>query len=42
MLDSTVFDTTLDAILGSIASVYKDVYHGGDLNSIYCIRLLDK
>ena len=42
LLDNTGFDTELEGILGSIANVYKEAYHGGDLNGVCCIRLLDK
>ena len=34
LLDNTGFDTELEAILGSIANVYKEAYHGGDLNGV--------
>ena len=42
LLDNDGFDTELEAILGLVAKIYKEAYHGGDLNGVCCIRLLDK
>ena len=42
LLDNDGFDTELEAILNLVAKIYKEAYHGGDLNGVCCIRLLDK
>ena len=40
-LDITSFDVELETIFRDLGNIYKQAYHGGDLNDVCCIRLLD-
>ena len=40
-LDITSFDVELETIFRDLGNIYKQAYHGGDLNDVRCIRLLD-
>ena len=40
--DASGFEVEVDKILGEEAKIYKEAYHGGALNGVCCIRLLEK
>jgi len=40
--DAIGFEVEIEKILGDKAKIYKEAYHGGTLNGVCCIRLLEK
>ena len=40
--DAVGFEVKVEKILGEEAKIYKEAYHGGTLNGVCCIRLLEK
>ena len=36
------FHDELDNILKDSAKIYREAYHGGDLNGVCCLRLVEK
>ena len=40
--DAIGFEVEIEQILGDKAKIYKEAYHGGTLNGVCCIRLLEK
>lgn len=42
MKDANGFEVEVEQILGKESKIYKEAYHGGTLNGVCCIRLLEK
>ena len=41
LMDEDGFEAELEDILGELANIYKEAYHGGMMNGVCCIRLLE-